>query len=299
MEEQPIDESELTKKADPWMNPDKASWEVREKHQGVDYSAIVGDNRILFLGENHSNTAIREHIQQHAVNLKNAGITHYAIEAKDTGNEVFERLNKGEAVDLSRVDVGPGRRDYEEAIQAMAAKGITVVAVDIDQSLKPTKEEREAHMTRNLQQILEENPDAKIAYLVGSFHTSKAVFSDGVISTRERLEEAGVSSTVVCFAGGNNDVPRVLTDAARKAGLTNREFMLDMRNYSDSKSSGVPFGAGQTDYVIHLPQRATIEQSPFRNMAADYTYRNPDRSMESILKSLKDMQPPSFKKGTK
>jgi len=180
MEEQPIDESELTKKADPWMNPDKAAWELRDKHQTVDYSAIVGDNKVLFLGEIHSNSAIREHIQQHAANLKAAGITHYAIEAIDNGNDIFERLNRGEAVDLSRVDVGPGRRDYEAAILAMAAQGIKVVAVDIDQSTKPTKEEREAHMTGNLQKILQEDPNAKIAYLVGESHSSKTVLLDGV-----------------------------------------------------------------------------------------------------------------------
>lgn len=73
---------------------------------------MVVDKRVLLLAENHVDHSIRHHLVQHARNLKAAGITHYAIEANEAGNVVFERLNRGEAVDLSKVDVGPGGADY-------------------------------------------------------------------------------------------------------------------------------------------------------------------------------------------
>jgi len=75
--------------------------------------------------------------------------------------------------------------------------------------------------------------------------------------------------------------------------------MLDMSPYADHKSSWVPFGAGEIDYAVHLPQRSTMEQSLLRSMAIDYTYRSPTRSTESILNMLKDMPKPTFKKNTK
>ena len=64
---------------------------------------------MVFLGEAHLNDTIRIHLAAYAYarKLKEAGIIHYAIEAYERGNDVFDRLNKGESVDLSGVDVGP------------------------------------------------------------------------------------------------------------------------------------------------------------------------------------------------
>jgi CheY-like chemotaxis protein len=247
---------------DVWADPQSVRKEITERHKPVNYSQIVGDARVLFLAENHSNRSIRKHIISHARDLKEAGITHYAIEAKEEGNEALERLNKDEQVDLSSVDVGPGGEDYKEAVRAMAAQGIKVVAVDIDQTSKPTRDEREAHMTKNLLRILEQNPDSKIAYLVGGFHTSKRVLSDGLAWTGKRIIDAGVKTITAYYAGGEDDVPRILIDGARKAELANTEFVLDMRPYASSDSKMVPYGAGETDYVIHLPQ----ESSPRPNL---------------------------------
>jgi len=237
---------------DPWISRDGTAKELKDKHQPVDYAKVVGDNRVLFFAENHSNHSIRRHLARNAHALKTAGITHYAIEAKEQGNEVFEQLNRGESVDLSRVDVGPGRHDYEDTIRAMAAQGIKVVAVDIDQSTKPTNEEREARMTANLKRILDEDPDAKVAYLVGGFHASKKTGIDGMDMTGKRLADADIPLVIVNFAGGELPPPTSFTDGAREAGLASEEFMIDMRSYADSQR--VPYGAGKTDYIVHLPQ---------------------------------------------
>ncbi len=250
-----IEGNEGQRPVDPWQNPDNTAKEIKGRHQPVDYSQMVGDNRVLFLAENHSNHPIRHHLAQHARDIKAAGITHYAIEAKEAGNEVFEKLNNGEAVDLSRVDVGPGRADYEEAIRAMAAQGIKVVAIDIDQSTKPTKEEREARLTDNINHLLEADPNSKVAVLIGGFHTTRHYVSEGVPSVGRRLMEAQVPAVNVLFAGGEAKGPTMLTGAVSKAGLANQEFMLDFKPYHNLQT--VPFGKGEADWVVHLPQQAS------------------------------------------
>lgn len=255
---------------DPWRDPQNIAKELKARHQPVDYAQIIGDNRVLFLGEDHSNHAIRDHVASHAVDLKQAGVTHYAIEAKDEGNAVFKRLNNGEAVDLSGVDVGPGREDYELAIRAMARQGIKVVAIDIDQSKKPSKEEREAHMAQKLNVILESGPNEKVAVLIGGNHTIRKYKSEGVESLAQRMINTGVPVVVAQLAGGESQIPRSLLEAAQTAGLANQEFVLDLRPYQDSQY--VIFGAGNADLAIHLPQRASgHRKTSFRSLFPQVT----------------------------
>jgi hypothetical protein len=234
-----------------WISPSVAAQELSAHRQDVDYRQILGDSRILFLGEDHSNHSIRSHVQRHAAQLREAGITHYAIEADEAGNEVFEGLNHGENVDLTSVDVGPGQEDYRAAILAMASQGIKIVAVDIDQSNRPSKEQREARLTENISRIVDSNPEAKVAILIGGFHAHRGRTS-GFPYVAVRLEDAGHPTRVVYFAGGEDNTPTSVTDAANQAGLAQTEFMLNMEPYVGEKY--VPFGSGMCDYLIHLPQ---------------------------------------------
>lgn len=239
---------------DPWGSFEEAGKEVKDRHQPVNYAQMVADNRVLFLAENHSNHSIRHHLVQHARDIKAAGITHYAIEANEASNVVLEGLNRGEVVDLSKIDVGPGRRDYEDAIRALAAQGIQVVAIDIDQKTKPNKEARESRLTENINRLLEADPNSKVAVLIGGFHTSRHYVSEGVPSVGRRLMEAQVPAVNVHFAGGEVSAPLILTRGASEAGLASQEFMIDFRPYSSLERP--PFGKGEADYVVHLPQQA-------------------------------------------
>lgn len=250
----PTEAKENPKAVDLWQNSDKIVSEIKDKHQPVDYTQIVDGRRVIFLGEDHHNHSIRYHLVQHAPDLKKAGITHYAIEASETGNTVFGKLNKDESVDLSQVDVGPGRKDYEEAITALATLGIKVVAVDVDRSTRPSKEEREARLTENINKLLQEDPNSKIAVLIGALHTSRYYVSGGVPSVGKRLMEAGVATVNVYFFGGEKVTPKVLTDATGQAGLAYQEFMLNFRPYTISDNT--PYGKGEADWVIHLPQQS-------------------------------------------
>ena len=246
--------NEATPKVDPWSDSQRASQEIKEKHFPVNYPQIVGDARVLFLGERHDDNTIREHIISSAPDFKAAGITHYAIEAPEVGNVTLARFNRGEQVDLSTIDVGPARFNYEQAILAMNAQGIQVVAVDIDQSSNPTRQERESRMSANLLKVIKENPNSKIAYLVGTTHAIKKPLTDKVKSAAQITEEAGVKTVTAVFTGGIDSVPRNLTSAAKDAGLASAEFALDFRLYAASTLKSIPYGAGRVDFVIHLPR---------------------------------------------
>lgn len=68
----------------------------------------------------------------------------------------------------------------------------------------------------------------------------------------QRIASAGYNTASVQFTGGRSDGPINMTEGARSAGISNEEFILDLHPYETS--TFVPYGAGETDYVIHLAQ---------------------------------------------
>ena len=244
------------KVVNPWLNSADTIKEIKDRRQPVDYHQIAAQARVLFLAEDHFNHAIRQHLVRHAADLREAGITHYAIEADEAGNVTFEKLGGNEPVDLSRVDVGPGRADHEEAIKAISAQGIAVRAIDVDKRSSLSGEDREVRLEENINRLLQEDSNNKVAVLIGRVHTSRNTdMPEGIPSVGKRLMKAGVPTTNVIFTGGESRIPKVITDAAVGAALANQEFMLDFRSYANLKH--VPFGEGEADWVIHLPQQNT------------------------------------------
>lgn len=280
--------NETALEVDPWSDSQRATQEIKEKHFSVNYPQIVRDARVLFLGERHDDNSIREHIISSAVDLKAAGITHYAIEAPEVENVTLTRFNRGEQVDLSTIDVGPARFNYEQAILAMNAQGIQVVAVDIDQNSSPARQERESRMSTNLLKVIKENPNSKIAYLVGMTHAIKKPLTDKVKSAAQITEEAGIKTVTAVFAGGIDSVPRNLTSAVRDAGLESAEFALDFRPYITSTSKSIPYGRGRVDFVIHLPRTNFYPRPDFlpSHWSEPEGYRVPIAMTGSIFRRL-------------
>jgi hypothetical protein len=95
---------------DPWATRESAAAAVASGKQPVDYATIGEGARVVLVGENHANTAIRAHLAGRAEHIRGAGFTHYGIEAGPAGQPAIDALHRGEAVDLSRVHLGPGRR---------------------------------------------------------------------------------------------------------------------------------------------------------------------------------------------
>lgn len=248
--------------SDPWENPKSGAREMRAEKRPVDYNRIVGEKRVLFLGESHTNHAIREHICRYVKSFREAGITHYAIEAEEGITPLLDAINRGEGgVDFSAVDVGPtmvsGVRDpcYEDAIRAVVGEGIRVVA--IDRKDKRGAEAREQHLAERLKEIIAENSRFRVAVLIGASHVDSFPVILGAVSLRERINRAGISEATVCFVGGDDAHPVFFRDAARRAGLAREEFMLDSGSY---KNLGALLGTERVDFLIHLPQRTDRPQ---------------------------------------
>lgn len=234
----------------PWRYTDTLAKEIEIQARPVNYGEIIGDNSVLMLGEGHGNSPIREHIAAHAADFKAAGITHYAIEAPH--NPAFD--NTGQY--LGSIDLGPLSRSdksYENAVQAMMSQGIKIVGADIDQTTKPSKEEREAFLANSVQSVLASDPTAKVGFLIGGFHTTRKDIANGIPSITARLTDQGVKVAVAQYAGGSDEFPRGFIEAVNAAHRGQSEFMMDLRPYEGL--GDVAYGKSGTDFIIHLREQ--------------------------------------------
>lgn len=254
-----------TPTVDCWQKPELIDRELTTNKKPVDYKTIIDGNRVLFLGETHENYPIRDHIATHAQDLRDSGITHYAIEALSSGADTFAKLARDPETDLSAVDVGPNpyegaRESYIGTIRAMARTGILVIPIDIQHE---DPEVREQHLTDRVEAILRNNPNAKVAVLIGTMHTNRVVGTSDV--PHGSLPHLGYrisqqfSTVNVQFIGGTEKY-NTLTKSSRSLGLVKEEFMLDMRPYRETKNA--PFSDGPADYVIHLPYKGEPPVKP-------------------------------------
>lgn len=222
----------------------------------VDWNAVVGDNRVVLLGEDHKNAPIRDFLAGQARAMREAGITHYGIEAP--ANPAFDELNAGRYVDLTGVKLGPlGYPRYEQAIRAMRAEGITIVPLDLDHSLPLAAGARDRHMADTITAIVSKDPNAKVAGLLGDFHTTD-MHQDGWPRAGAILQAGPHSTTTVGFSGGT-DTYGILAHAARKNDAGYETFLADLRDYHDAGGSFSPHSAAH----IHLPQYGYPSNSSF------------------------------------
>ncbi len=236
----------------PWQTHRTAVEQMRSQHRPVDYKAILGSNRVLFLAESSNDERIREHIVAFAGELRSAGITHYAIEAPETSKAAIGRLNRGEDVDLSEVELGLIPSNYEFAVRAVASQGIEVVAISPPLRMESPIDHIEAQLTKNLFAILQD-PNARIAVLIGGMHATSPTIYGKSASVNKRLLDNGVSTTAVTFIGGKFGDPTILVRAVDEAGLAKTTFMLDLRNKSPFHEDYV-----YADYAVYLPKSRLV-----------------------------------------
>lgn len=222
--------------------------DVVANRRPVDWNAVVGENRVILLGEAHSNVAIRSFLAAQARSMREAGITHYGIEAPP--HPAFDELNAGRMVDLTGVSVGPGFPGYEQTIRAMRNAGITVVPLDLDQSLPLAADARDRHMADTITQIVSQDPDAKVVALLGRFHSGNSQRDFG--PTAGALLHAGPHPTTSISFTGGSETSNMLTEAAREHNATYETFFVDLRDYH---AAGGGYGRDD-DAFIHLPQYA-------------------------------------------
>jgi hypothetical protein len=247
----------------PTPDPTGSGIELGNKHipiKNVNYEEILGNARVLFVGEDHSNGPIRLHLATNASKFRELGITHYLIEAAPDNTGKISQLNAGKFVDLHDVNCGPSN-NAKYAVGSLSAAGIKIVPFDIDQTLRPSNEDREKHMFEVVKGILESEIDARLLILIGAFHTVKGNYGvDNIPSLRKRCEELDTGIRAVEILGGSQTYPTILKDAVKKAGKESLEFMVAANQFpSEIKLLG---GPNHIDYLIHLPEENKTQPAP-------------------------------------
>lgn len=233
---------------------EQAALQIKARKQSIDYRRILGENRVLFLGLNHFNFFVAEHVTRYARYLKELGITHYAIEAQPNTADALARLNRGEGVDLSSVllcpEISLAPQAHEAAARAFAKEGIIVVPVDMDLALYRGEADREEKIYNNIKAIIEKEPNARIAVLIGAAHASKSYLEEEGGSVRVRLNRDNITTSSVCYTGGLDMYPQQFLAATYAAGAHEEDFVI----HDNADGEHNSFSNGEFDHIIYLGQ---------------------------------------------
>ncbi|HQJ15686.1 MAG TPA: hypothetical protein PLJ26_04305, partial [Candidatus Omnitrophota bacterium] len=238
---------------------EQAALQIKARRQNIDYRSILGTSQVLFLGFNHFNFFVAEHIAAYAKLMKELGITHYAIEAQPKTADAIARLNKGKEVDFGDIllcpEISLAPQAHVAAAAAFAKEGITVVPVDMDLADYQGDADREEKIYKNIKAILDNNPGARIAVLIGAAHASKSYLKEEGGSVRLRLNRDNIMTSSVSYTGGLDMYPVKFSAAVYRAGLHNEDFVID-ENYSEPDGSfpDGSFSDGEFDHIVHLRQ---------------------------------------------
>jgi hypothetical protein len=153
---------------------------------------LMEKNRVLAMGETHeSPNPQRELGTEIMPDLKKAGATHLAIEAPERIQPALDEYMRTGKLDAKELPPLLRDKDYLDMLEAARKSGMKIVAVDANQkyversSLSANKDEqfelsyrhehkpsvnRDKYMADNVGKILQENPNNKVVFWVGSAH---------------------------------------------------------------------------------------------------------------------------------
>jgi hypothetical protein len=269
---------------------DRGLVEALEYRRPVDWGELMRDNRILLLGEDHSNVAARHFLQEQAAALRAAGVTHYGIEAPH--HPAIDALNADLRPDLTGVRFGPGWETYREVVEAMNAEGIKIVPFDVAQPASPhgsaLRDVRESAMAKHIAEVMTADPNAKMVVLVGRLHITRDP-AEWAITTgayghplAARLTDAGLTTKSVGVWGGND--PLSVVERVHAADET---FMADLPSRSDANGRPPHWEA---DAILHLrrgegafeTEVGGSRQPPPEGFAAPRSATGPEAEAEAV-----------------
>ncbi len=197
------------------------------RRRPIDWPALLGDRRVLLVGEAHTEYAHYTSLTDSLAELKRAGVTHVALEAVPS---LAPFLGALEAV---------FQPERHALVRQARRLGLQVIAVDG----KGDTGARNGIMAANIETVLRADPRAKVLYPVGANHLKV----DPWVSVRLRLERDGFAATSVLAmsATGSLWYRDALAVAIARAGLENERFAAPVEG-SDAR---------EFDFVAHLPER--------------------------------------------
>lgn len=251
---------ELTAAADAQLPPvvgdgadAKAAELVRrwQQTQEPTWPDLVDGVDVVVLADDPSNAAIGQYLIENAEKMKAAGVEFFGFDA--LAHEVFEKLNDREISEIDpddHPDVYCGPSDLSrEILNAMAAAGIKVVPLGMDQTGRPTAAQEHEHMLGAVTRVVPADPEttaSKMVVLAGSGLVSERRWASGLVPFGERVRNARPTRTVQ-FAGGTASAD-ALTIAAKQAGVAGQTFAVTLTENDRG------YGKETTDVVLHLAQ---------------------------------------------
>ena len=228
---------------------DAAGQHLLTAKQPVRYETILGgEPKVIFLGESHPNSAIHRELQNQARELKKAGVSAFLVEANSNQEDLFRLVNSGNFSRVSETDLGPMNREQRILmVQALQREGIEILPIDDPRNYKKKEradkdtQEREEYIARKIGEIAASR-DGKITVLIGLNHATR-----GSSHAIDFLERDGVSCKSVFFTGGSDQIPKIVTESAKRVGIGYEKFMFQ------ATGKNAPYG-GKADLIVHLPQ---------------------------------------------
>lgn len=143
---------------------------------------------IVLMGTTHRQPAILELAARLGLQLRNAGVTHLALEISSDQQACLNRyLDTGAGLASIRIPEAidcPAYRRLLEGLQRLGPrKRPMVIAVDLPLALYNGKISRDEHMAKVLAMTLQNHPRAKILAMLGSLHVLRQLRWANRVST--------------------------------------------------------------------------------------------------------------------
>lgn len=256
---------------------------VLSQRETVNYIKIMGNDRAVYFGENHSHLAPKDEIAEHIHEFSNLGFTHYGMEFLDsdfqpTLDKYFDTGEGSEEILLylakmcsfSGYITESSRKfgeKYMQSVEVARENGLRILGLDLPRykkkemsnDINKAEEEGDVKRRNELKQILNDerencmssivsnvlkNPRTKFLTFTGDYHNNN--ISDIV------KEKSGIKGVSVSFTGSKFwESVNLFDQAALVAGLGNKEFMVKVTpewiNKLDSNDPRL-----RDDYIIHL-----------------------------------------------
>jgi uncharacterized iron-regulated protein len=216
---------------------------VNEKASALDWkTALSGAERVFYLGESHHSGETRRELVRSMKSIKEAGITHFAMEmlAEEYADAVRKYCCDGSCdknVFESFEKFGWDEQAYMATAEAAQEAGLKLVAIDLPYAIRKAvsdrtrqlersddteaikeycrlKEDiyakRDERMAKNIADALKADPKARVLVLVGARHALKSN------QPKVLTEKHGLASKSFVATSGNSEIIKALNKTKRR-----------------------------------------------------------------------------------
>lgn len=234
--------------------------------QLLDYSELLKEKEVLYLGESHNDYSVAEHILGQVETFKESGVKTFAVELNPEDQPILDEINQGNFSNADKLEFSLGfgsvavEANKKKLVRELVKNRIEIVGVA---NWHKSTDGFTLESERAAADIIEERVKlGKVVVLIGAQH---AIYAEGdlrypFVRSPDLLREKGVRVKTTRFIGGmrqageyDRSVEGYLRRAAVKSGIKDSLF------YIDKSDPSFPLTKYNNDGLIHLPHK------PFRS----------------------------------